>query len=166
MTIEMALLARHPVEKGEWAVFREMATSTGGYGRKMDLFAVSCWPSSHWRTVAYEVKRTRGDFKREIEDPSKRGDAERVEGECYFATPPGLLKVDEVPEGWGLVECGAGGARVLKHASQRTIEPWPLAFCAAIARRSCDPKPPWPVGVWRAVGGLDGRRPVGGASSE
>lgn len=151
-SILAALLARHPTVKQEWAVFRELATETAGRGRTLDLFAINCWPSSGFRAVAYEVKVSRSDFMREIADPSKRAPAEKLAGECYFATPPGLVRPDEVPEGWGLVECGGGGAKVRKVATQRRVESWPISFCASLARRSADEKPAWPPGIWRFEG--------------
>ncbi len=146
------LLGRHPTDRQEWAVFRELATATANAGRTIDLFALNCWRSGGFRAVAYEVKVSRGDFMRELADPSKRSPAEALAAECYFATPPSLVKVDEVPEGWGLIECGDGGCKVRKAATQRRIEAWPIAFCAALARRCTDEKLPLPTGVWKYEG--------------
>jgi len=138
--VDRIIAARHDETKGEWACFRELATGTGlGHpGRYADLFALNCYPSKGFRAVVYEVKESRADFKREIADMTKRAPWETLAHECYFATPPGLVKVDEVPEGWGLVEVGEA-VRVVKIARQRAPEPWPLTFCAALARRSADP---------------------------
>lgn len=152
---ERLIAARHNEEKGEWACFRELATGTGhsGHaGRTADLFALNCYPSKGFRAIVYEVKVSRSDFKREIEDMTKRRPWEKIAHECYFATTPGLVKPDEVPEGWGLVEVGAE-VRVIKVATQRTPEPWPMTFMAAIARRSADAaQPRASKAVWRLLG--------------
>jgi hypothetical protein len=152
--VDRIVAARHDEEKGEWACFREMATGTGHShpGRFADLFALNCYPSKGFRSIAYEVKRSRADFKKEIEDPTKRAPWEKLASECYFATPPGLVKADEVPEGWGLIEVG-DAVRVVKVARQRTPEPWPMAFCAAVARRSADPSQRWAsAATWKYEG--------------
>ena len=115
-------LLRYRHAPPEWASFSELSTSTGAQmARRLDFFAMSCWPSSGQHAIAYEVKVSRRDFAREIEDPSKRRHAEDVASECYFVTPHGLLKPDELPEGWGLIEAGAELRRV-KVAAQRRVE--------------------------------------------
>lgn len=153
-TILVELLrARHTPP--EWAFFAELRTGTG-YGRDaiqhLDAFALDLYPSKEYRSVAYEVKVSRGDFMREIDDPGKRAFAEKVAGECYFAAPAGLVKVDEIPEGWGLLECTTGGLRVAKIATQRKPEPWSMSFLASIARRSADPKPTMKPQAWKYAG--------------
>ena len=60
---------------------------------------------------------------REIEYPQKREAAETFFGECYFATPAGLVRPDEIPEGWGLLEATAKGLRRKKTARQRRVDP-------------------------------------------
>ena len=148
-----ALLDRHSVEKGEWAVFRELSDSTGSLRRRsIDLFAINCWPSGGFRTIAYEVKVSKSDFMHEINDPTKRKSAEQFAGECYFATPANLVKPDEIPENWGLVEVSGRGCVCKKVAAQRKIEILPIHFVASLARRVSDPKPPWPQGLWKYEG--------------
>ena len=109
-----------------WASFRELRQSTGfsgGEGR-IDFAAFSTWPSDGDRTLACEVKRTRADFMREIEDPNKRAWVEKQFGECYFVMLPGLVKPDEIPEGWGLRVSTKDGKKLrrLKAPQQRRVE--------------------------------------------
>lgn len=113
---------------------------------------MNLWPSSQFRSIAYEIKVSRSDFMREMKDPSKRAHAENHAGECFFVAPNGLVRVDEVPEGWGLLECTSGGLRQVKAATQRKIAPWPLSFMASIARRSAEPVTRVEPALWKYAG--------------
>lgn len=122
----------------QWASFTEVEIS----GRRIDFVAVGLWQHTRnvgYRSIGVEVKTSRGDFVREVEDPSKRAPAEAQMHECYFATPRGLVKVDEVPEGWGLLEVGGSQLRRAKVAMQRTpTARWDLV--SQIARKSAYPE--------------------------
>lgn len=131
---------KHPAP--EWAVFGEMRSQTGfGNERYLDAWCMNTWKGKRFRTIAYEVKVTRADFEREIENPTKRERAEELAGECFFAVPAGLVAADEVPEGWGLVVVQSNGLVVKKKARQRKVKQWPTNFIAMIARRSADITP-------------------------
>jgi hypothetical protein len=67
--------------------------------RYIDLLAVSC----RW-TVAYEFKVTREDFLKELSDPNKRREATEIASQFSFCAPAGIIKIDELPTGAGLVE--------------------------------------------------------------
>lgn len=131
---------RHDGE--EWCFIRELSNGTGSNkNRSIDAWAMNLWPSKQFRSVAYEVKVSRSDFARELEDPSKRGAAEEIAGECWFLTPSGLVRPDEVPEGWGLVVAREDGSLATQRMpTQRKVVAPTLEFFAAVARRSRDPK--------------------------
>jgi hypothetical protein len=131
------LKARHPGP--EWAHFVELSNGTGAMAHRLiDFYAFNLYPSKRYLRIAYEIKVTRADFARELADPMKREPAEALADECYFATPKGLIRPDEVPEGWGLIEIVANGLRVSKRAQQRNVSAMPVSFVASIARRSTD----------------------------
>ncbi len=138
----------------QWAHFVELRDGTGGaYGRRsFDFFAFNLWPSNSYLKIAYEIKVSRGDFFRELDNPKKRESAETFANECYFAVPCGLVKVDEVPEGWGLIECIKNGLRIKKRAKQRKVESLPMRFVASIARRCTDDPPKLPSAIWTLAG--------------
>lgn len=144
------LTARH--QGPEWATFAEMRTETGGVGRSIDLWVMNLWHSKRYVRIAYEIKVSRSDFARELADPRKRQAAESISNECYFATPPGLVMVDEVPEGWGLIEATKGGMRVKKRAMWRDVDKAPVSFVAALARRTSDSALKFPSLVWLYAG--------------
>lgn len=137
----------------EWATFVELNVGTGSHGgQRIDLYAFNMFPSKNYLRVAYEVKVSRADFARELEKPKKREFAEKVANECYFAMPVGLVRPDEIPEGWGLIEAVKNGMRVKKRAQQRKVEDMPLHFVAAMARRSSDSDPELPAAIWSVAG--------------
>ncbi len=140
-------------EPPQWAIFEELAIKTGYSSQRIDFFAMNVWPSKKFWRVAYEVKVSRADFKNEMQDPNKRKAAEALANECFFVTPAGLVKVDEVPEGWGLIETTKGGLRVKKHAKQRNESGGlPMFFIASLARRLSDPVSEIPKITWTYAG--------------
>jgi|GEM_PF-1244331 len=152
--IRHLLHERHPAP--EWAFYAELSDATGHQKvRSFDGWAMNVYPSSNFVTVGYEIKVTRKDFARELLNPGKRGPMEAVSNEVFFVAPAGLLKPDEVPQHWGLLEATNGEEpklRVKKHATARTIDPLPRDFIASLARRSADPPPPLPVAAWKVAG--------------
>lgn len=146
------LLERHAPP--EWAAFAEMRSSTGWSTslRSFDLWAMNLWPSNRFLKVAYEIKVSRADFARELQKPDKRREAESVSNECYFATPVGLVRPDEVPEGWGLIELTKGGMRIKKRAMQREVKELSMGFVASIARRTAGDAPKFPASAWLYAG--------------
>ena len=94
-------------------VFGEEFNLTPGYSAligvdgsgRIDALAVHCWPSEGHEIVGYEVKISRGDFLSEIKNPDKRRLAVKMCDEFYFAVPKGMVKLGEIPEDCGLVEC-------------------------------------------------------------
>lgn len=146
-------LLKHRHAGSEWATFVELNAGTGSYGgQRIDLYAFNMFPSKNYLRVAYEVKVSRADFARELEKPKKREFAEKLANECYFAMPAGMVRPDEIPEGWGLIEAVKNGLRVKKRAQQRKIGDPPLHFVASMARRSSDSDPELPAAVWSVAG--------------
>lgn len=67
-----------------------------------------------------ECKASRADFLRDAQKWHRRHAAHVGIGqERYYMAPAGMLRPDEIPEGWGLVEVTPGGrARVTKRAPE------------------------------------------------
>ena len=116
------LKARHPNTGGQWALVGEMGKGTGARaGGWIDAAAFNLWPSNHYRRIAYEIKVARNDFMRELDDPKKRAYAEDYFHESWFVAPPGIIKEEELPEGWGLLQAtkNAKQLRRVRAAQQR-----------------------------------------------
>ncbi len=99
----------------------------------IDLLAVNAW-SGRPHVVAYEVKISRSDLRRELLEPSKREVALRESDRYYFATPAGLLTPDEVAyqqddfevEDFDRVPCARTGYRHHRKRRQGCIERVPV----------------------------------------
>jgi len=141
LDLEGLVAARYP--SPEWAVVRELRAGVGysrGVDRRIDVVAFNCWPSKGWHRLAFEVKRTRQDFKREIENPKKRKWVEENFHQTYFVTPHGLVQKDEIPESWGLMTATKAGdkLRVTKVATHREIGPLPETVALSAIRSLAD----------------------------
>ena len=133
--------ARRP---GEWAIVEELRFGTGFSGRysdsRIDALAIACWPSHdpYHERIAYEVKVSRTDFKREIANPDKRVPAKRLANRFVFATPAGLIRDGELPDDCGLLEVDPDGTPrlVVKGPYWETKDPtWNMV---AVALRRAD----------------------------
>lgn len=137
------LIAERHSDESQWIAVRELRMGTGwkdwradiNVEQRIDLWCMHCWPSKDYLKVAYEVKVSRQDFKREIDNPEKRESYKLVADEFYFAMPAGLVSLEEVPEDAGLVEVHSDGlVQVVRKAPyEKAISPeW--GFVASLAR--------------------------------
>ena len=95
-------LASHLTEAG-WLVYTEMllgAIDSAERTGRVDVLALK--RTYAVRAIAYEVKKTRGDFLRDV-GSGKYGRYFRRCHQVYFAVPRGLVKVAEVPGDAGLI---------------------------------------------------------------
>lgn len=131
-----ALRRRYPPHSGEWAFYTEVPNGTGGNrNRSCDAIAMNLWPSKGLALHGHEVKVSRSDWQKEIQDTSK---AEAFAKYCdywWIVAPNDVLKVEELPTDWGWIcPTKTGNARVRKPANKRVPELWPREFLAGILR--------------------------------
>jgi hypothetical protein len=120
----------------EWVIIEELASGVGFIDRRIDLFAINCWPSKRLTRIAHEIKISVGDFKKEISQPNKREPFVRFANKFYFVTPSGLLAkyYDQIPVGCGLMEIINDKPKVIIESDYNECQPtW--EFVIAIARR-------------------------------
>jgi hypothetical protein len=131
-----ALGARH--ERPEW-VFLTEAPMLGGNGPvHLDALAINCFWSKGFVTVGYEVKVSRSDFLGELKRPKKTAASARMCSAFYFAVPNGLVKPEEVPAPYGLVNVyESGHVRIAKRSTlDRPAPTW--GVLAFLLRRIVD----------------------------
>lgn len=80
--------------------------------------AIGWKQASH--SVVLECKTTRADFLADREKPFRRKPERGVGSERFFLTPPALIKIDELPTGWGLLEYRRGRIELL-HPSAKNL---------------------------------------------
>ncbi|SPF41501.1 conserved hypothetical protein [Candidatus Sulfotelmatobacter kueseliae] len=69
-------------------------------------------------SVLVECKVTRTDFLADRAKPFRQKPEKGVGSERFYLTPPGLIKTEELPAGWGLLECRRGGIEVLQASAK------------------------------------------------
>lgn len=99
-TLLDALAAKFAPEA--YAFLEHVPDSTGSVNRTIDGIAMGLWPSRGLDLHGFEVKISRGDWLRELKNP-KKAEGWRFD---YFwlVTPLDVVKPDEVPHAWGLME--------------------------------------------------------------
>ena len=75
-----------------------------------------------WHSIMIECKASRSDFRRDADKACRRRGG-GMGNERYFLAPADMLKPEEMPEGWGLLEMEEGGkVRMRKNATSRSVE--------------------------------------------
>jgi hypothetical protein len=80
--------------------------------------AIGWKQASH--SVLVECKVTRNDFLADRAKPFRLKPDKGVGSERFYLTPPGLVKIDELPAGWGLLEFRRGHVEML-HPSAKNL---------------------------------------------
>ena len=78
----------------------------------------SLWPSKGLVRTAFEVKVSRSDFIRELQNPSKHKWVRESFHEFWIAAPKDIVNLDELPDGVGLMSPHAGKLGIRKHCKR------------------------------------------------
>ena len=122
----------------QWVVFREVRNATG-FARKReryaDLLAFSVWPSRGIYLEGVEIKVSRSDWLRELEDPAKADEFFQYCRHWFVAAPRGVVELSEVPATWGFIEVTGKRHRIAKQPRENN-KPKPLdaLLFASLAR--------------------------------
>lgn len=102
--LEKALMERYP--KGEYAFFSQVRNCTGFVKqiRTADAMALSLWPSRGLQLFGFELKVSKSDWKRELEQPDKADGLVAYCDTWWIVTPPNLVEKGELPPAWGVLE--------------------------------------------------------------
>lgn len=95
--------------------YRKPGTTTGdgelllpevqapGSTRRCDLLRIGMW-ASRGRTVdVHEIKVSRADWQRELDDPAKAEAWWPYSSRFWIVAPAGMIRPEELPDGWGLM---------------------------------------------------------------
>ena len=119
----------------EWAFIRKVPNGTGmAQSRTADAMAMGLWPSKGLYLHGHEIKCSRSDWLREIQDVSK---AEAFAQFCHYwwiVAPKGAVELTELPANWGLLLASETGLRVKRPATCREPKPVDHAFLAGLLR--------------------------------
>jgi hypothetical protein len=125
MKIEAADIVAFLRKKHQKDLFAEELRLSSGFGNagRIDFWAMSAAPSDGNKAVAYEIKVSRGDFKRDTHD--KQRGARLLSDHFYYITPAGMIDTSEVPDWAGLIEVEWRRGVRSPVLSPRTIVPAP-----------------------------------------
>lgn len=129
--VRTALLQRY--EAPEWHTETEFTLE----GRRLDVFAMNRWGARSYRTVGFEIKVSRGDWRRELEDFRKSDLWTHVVDQFYVVAPGGIVDVEELPHGWGLLELRGSRMFTKRQALIGTSTTLPRELAARMVDRLC-----------------------------
>ncbi len=126
------ICSRYASDKG-FVVVPEVGDRTGGHtSRHIDAMAVNLWPSKY-AVISFEIKVSTSDWRKELDDPTKRAAFEMQSNEFVFVAPKGIIPKHEVPEGLGLLETHGSGLRwTIRPKFHRDRKPSPDLFMALL----------------------------------
>lgn len=108
-------------------IFPELRLGSGYCGvaqRRIDLFIISSNAGN--TTTAFEIKVSRQDFLKDINNDLKQRGARLYSNYFYYVTPKGLLKSEEIPVWAGLKELDLDDAHKVEKGYFNTPVPAPL----------------------------------------
>jgi hypothetical protein len=123
-----------------WVLATEVRSATGRVEglRVADAVAVSVWPSMGLEIHGFELKVSRKDWQAELAQPAKAREIGRFCSRWYLVVPAPwknvVTSLSELPEGWGLITIGTGGAEVVREAEERQAQEPTPAFLQALLR--------------------------------
>lgn len=104
-------------------VLEQVPDGTGMYlGHWIDAVVFSLWESKGLFRSAFEVKVSRSDFIRELQNPLKHQWALECFHEFWFVAPQDVIQVDELPPNIGWM-CPRGSKLVIKRHAIRNPNP-------------------------------------------
>ena len=121
-----------------YAFLPEVRNGTGYQGttRTADALAMSLWPSRGLELHGFELKSSRSDWKRELDDPAK---AEEIASRCdrwwLVVGDANIVKPGELPAAWGLMVPKGDKLAIEKAPEKLDSKPLDRAFVAAILRK-------------------------------
>lgn len=102
--------------------------------RTCDALVASVYPSRGLWMAGVEIKVSRSDWKKELADPEKAAEIGKYCRNWWIAAPAGVVPAAEVPDAWGLVECDARSAQIVKAAPAQECQPPDLLLLCSILR--------------------------------
>lgn len=86
----------------------EFGINTGLGGKicvRPDVFSIiPTYNKKKLLPIVHEIKVSRSDFLTDIKKPEKRGTYYLIAEKVFYVAPMGMLKADEIPEGFGFME--------------------------------------------------------------
>ncbi len=112
----IALIHKKYEKDNSHIVLDEVPDGTGmNQHRWIDAAVFSLWPSKQLTRSAFEVKVSRSDFIRELQNPAKHLWVKESFHEFWFVAPIEVIQIDELPVGIGFMYPRGGKLCIKKH---------------------------------------------------
>lgn len=140
-TGEVKAALRRFYKKEEYALMWEVGNATGSRVRRhADAVVMNLWPSRGLLIEGIEIKVSRSDWRRELDNPEKAEEIARYCDKWWVVTPEGIVQPHELPALWGhKVVNDKGAIRTVKDAPRSDkVAPLDRGFVAAMLRRATE----------------------------
>lgn len=132
------LISERYRDQRQYAVAYEVGNSTGaGQYRRIDVVAVNCYASKGFAIEGIEIKVSRADLMREVQDASKHNIFFPNLDYYSVAFPDGIAKPSELPDNWGIYTIKDGKLRTTrkpKPLHDEGLKALDKGFAAALCR--------------------------------
>ena len=98
----IALLKKRYDDGRQYAYATEVADSTGGGTRRLDMVVMNCYQSKGFAIEGIEVKVSKSDLRRELQDASKHNIFFHDIDYYSLACPEEIIDMKLIPEKWGI----------------------------------------------------------------
>lgn len=102
---QLDVMLRQIYQAPRYGYLSEVREGTG-YSKSgsCDGLAMNLWPSDGLDLIGFEIKVSRSDWIREIQNPMKSEAFSKFCSWWYIVATPGVVKIEELPALWGLME--------------------------------------------------------------
>lgn len=93
------------------------------------------------RSTLVECKTSRSDFRRDADKWFRRSDEHAIGRERWYMAPAGVLRAEEIPEGWGLLAVHGRSITVQRETVRRDLPPTAASYeilMLSAALRRCE----------------------------
>ncbi len=118
----------------EWVLLTEVPDGTGiKASRRADAFAYNLFPSKGNITICFELKASKNDLKRELEDGTKANAIGKFADYFYLVCPNEIIDSSMLlPKTWGVLSFKDGKLRQTKKPELLKSQPMDRNFIAAL----------------------------------
>jgi len=104
-----------------YVVASQVANATGACVNSwIDVVVFFLWPSDGLRRAAFEIKVSRSDWLKELQQPLKNEDARKSNHEFWYLAPADVIKEEELPKDTGWMKPHGQGLSIVRHPVRHT----------------------------------------------
>lgn len=136
---EILSLLKKKYSEPAWVFFNEVSDATGlNVSRRADGLAMSIWPSRGLFIHGFEIKISRSDWLKELNNPKKSDAIQKYCDHWWIIAPENIIQAGELPPTWGLQVIKNNKLMVTDQAPKLECENISRSFIASIFRKFQD----------------------------